>query len=390
MADFPIEQAIFRREHEQPPRLVARSAGFDGDWLVDAERLILGFGERSGGVACPSALFAYPLNDDHVAVVQVADQEAGPDGWPVLGFRFLVSAQKHWNDFLGDPFIVSARLPADWTASGELPTLTWPQAPLPRRTLADVQAVLQRVKAHALREDEDPETVQRTVENSESPALLGGAQVLVDGGELVFVRPKPDNELVQGLWTLLPHSLRPEIFPATFAFSNTLGFDVVVVPRLGDEDWEGYTTEDQAADYPAGSYELALQVAAETNDQAELDRVFARRTSKETLRLAVHILVFVSIVVIAGKLFMPSPPDKTVARTQAAVPAGIVGGAAADPWSPVVVAGKLLMPSELFTPERQAAVSAGIVGAAAADPWSSLTLYQAGKRLGDIDKERGP
>lgn len=353
MPDFPIEQAIFRREHEQPPRPVAQSAGFTRDWLVDAERLILGFGERTGGFACPSALFAYPLNDDNIAVVQVADQQAGPDGWPVLGFRFLVIALQHWNDFLGDPFIVSARLPADWAASGDLPTLTWPQEPLPRRTLADVQAVLQRVKAHALREDEDPETVQRTVENSESPALLGGAQVLVDGGELVFVRPRPDNDLVQGLWTLLPHSLRPEIFPATFAFSNTLGFDVVVVPRLGEEDWEGYTTEDQAADYPAGSYELALQVAAETGDQADLDRVFARRTSKETLRLAVHILVFVSIVVIAGKLFMPTPPV-------------------------------------LFTPERQAAVSAGIVGAAAGDPWSSLVLYQAGKSLSDKDKERQP
>jgi len=354
MPDFPIEQAIFRREHEQPPRVVGRSAGFDRAWLVDAERLILGFGERTGGVACPSALFAYPLNDDHVAVVQVADREAGPDGWPVLGFRFLVIAQGHWQDYLGDPFLVSARLPADWQASGELATLTWPQEPLPRRMLADVQAVLMRVKAHALREDQDPEAqIERTVENSESPALLGGAQVLVDGGELVFIRPGPDNALVHGLWTLLPNSLRPEIFPASFAFSNILGFDVVVAPRLGDEDWEGYTTEDQAADYPAGSYELALQVAAETNDQAELDRVFARRTSKETLRLAVHILVFVTIVVIAGRLFMPSPPV-------------------------------------LFTPQRQVAVSAGIVGAAAGDPWSSLTLYQAGKRLADMDKERQP
>jgi uncharacterized membrane protein YdbT with pleckstrin-like domain len=128
---------------------------------------------------------------------------------------------------------------------------------------------------------------------------------------------------------------------------------VVVVPRLGEEDWEGYTTEDQAADYPAGSYELALQVAAETNDQAELDRVFNRRTSKETLRLAVHILVFVSLVVIAGRLFMPTPPV-------------------------------------YFTPERQIAVSAGVVGAAAVDPWSSLTIYQAGKRLADLDKERQP
>ena len=135
---------------------------------------------------------------------------------------------------------------------------------------------------------------------------------MVDGGQLVFVRPAPDNALVQGLWTLLPHSLRPRIFPATFAFSNTLGFDVVVVPRLGDEAWEGYTTEDQAADYPAGSYELALQTAAEAGDQAELDRVFARRTSGETLRLAgpgvvLGVLAIVVAVAIA-RATLPSVP----------------------------------------------------------------------------------
>lgn len=350
--EVAVEQALYRREHEQPPRLIGRSAGFSDDWLPDAQRLIVGFGERSGGVNCPLALFAQPLNDDTIAVVQVADQPPGADGWKPLAFRILALTRSDWESYLGDPFALAARFPPEWTRSGDLPTLSWPGEPLPRRTVAQVQAVLKRVKAHALREDQDPEEqVERTVENSESPALLGGTQVLVDGGKLVFIRRGPDPQLVEALWTLLPHSLRPKIWPATFAFGNALGFDVIVAPRPGQDEWEGYTTEEQAADYPAGSYELALQTAAEAGDQADLDAVFARRTSSETLSMAVKLVIFVSLIVLGGRLLMPSPPV-------------------------------------LFTPERRAMVAAGTVAAAAGDPWSALTLQQAGWRLYERDQER--
>jgi hypothetical protein len=371
MPDFPVEQALFRREHERPPRLVARSPGFADDWLPDAERLILGFGERTGGVSCPLALFAFPLSLQYIAVVQVADQEPGAwppqppigeqgggeraaEGWRALAFRILVIRRNDWVTHLGDPFVVARRWPAEWTAPGSLPGLRWSSEPLPPRSVAQVQAVLKRVKAYALREDEDPELkVERTVENSESPSLLGGAQVLVDGGKLVFVRRAPDPGVVEALWTLLPHSLRSTIWPATFVFSNALGFDVVVVPRAGEEDWDGYTTEEQAADYPAGSYELALQTAAESGDQAELDAVFTRRTSGETLSLAVKLLIFMALLVLAGRLLMPSPPQV-----------------------------------QEFTAQRRAMVAAGTVAVAAGDPWSALVLQQAGWHLYNKDQER--
>ena len=110
-----------------------------------------------------------------------------------------------------------------------------------------------------------------TLANAESPALLGGAQILVDGGKVVFVRRAPDPGLIRGLWTLLPSRTRSELWPATFAYSNALRFDAVVVPRPGIEDFTSYTTEEQAADYPAGRYELSLQTAAESGDQAGLD-----------------------------------------------------------------------------------------------------------------------
>ena len=44
-------------------------------------------------------------------------------------------------------------------------------------------------------------------------------------------------------------------------------------------------TDEQARDYPEGRYELALQTAAESGDQAELNRLFARRSSLDTIRI---------------------------------------------------------------------------------------------------------
>src|SRR5207253_190209 len=120
---------------------------------------------------------------------------------------------------------------------------------------------------------------------------LGGAQVLVDGGRLVFEREAGDLGLLAALWTLLPDSTRCKLWPASFAFSNRLEFDVLAVPGFDPAEYEGYTNEEQAADYPPGSYELALQLAAEAGDQYELDRVFARRNSGEVLRRALALLL---------------------------------------------------------------------------------------------------
>lgn len=352
MANFAIEQALYRREHEDEPRLIAKSSGFLADWQQDAERLVLGFGARTGGVTCSLAVFACPLNDDHIAVVRVADREVGSNGWPALAFHFLVIPRLDYEKYLGDPFLVSGRAQALWTAQGELPSLTWPCEPPPRRTVAQVQAVLKRVKSNALPEDEDPEAaIERTIANSESPTLLGGVQILVDGGKLVYFRTAPDNDLVQGLWTLLPHSVRGKARVASFAFTNDLDFDVIVTPRVGEESWEGFTTEDQAGDYPAGSYEYALQAAAEAGDQPELDAVFAKRSSGDTVKLAWTLVVAMIVLVLASRLFLGGPPPRA------------------------------------FTPQRQAMVAAGIVATAAGDPWASLALYQAGKEIARRDQE---
>jgi hypothetical protein len=331
MAEIAIEQALYRRTGEEPPTLLARSPGFCDDWLPEAEHLLTAFGDRPPGVACPSAVFAHPLGKDQVAVVHVADRPAEGTQLVPLGFHVLVLARDAYTRFLGDPFLLIERLPPAWEARS-LPALTWPAEPLPRRTVHEVQGVLKRLKSGALREDEEvnEEEVERTAENSEGPALLGGVQLLIDGGKLVFERPGPDTRLLHGLWTLLPTSTRSRLWPASFAFSNELHFDTLVVRRARRDDFPGYTTEEQAADYPEGRYELRLQTAAEAGDQAELDALLSRRSWGEMWRLGVTLLVMFVGLAVASRLLLPSRPVATEARgRQAAIVTGVVG--AADP-----------------------------------------------------------
>jgi hypothetical protein len=289
MSDIPIEQAIYGSHGEGGYRFLARSPGFLDEWLPEAERLCTGFGDRPAGVACPAAVFARPLGKRHVTVVQVADQGHDDAGRPgALGFHLLVLPRPAYRGFGGDPFALAERCPPPWQARGDLPALSWPAEVPPPRTVEQVRQVLRR---------------------NDGPELLGGSQVLVDGGRLVFERPAPDAELLRGLWTLLPTSTRGDLWPASFAFGNALCFDALVVPRAGGEEagYTGYTTEEQAGNYPDGRYEHSLQVAAQAGDQAEIDALFNRRSRRETLRLALILLAIFLVLPLFVNLLTPSP-----------------------------------------------------------------------------------
>ncbi len=123
------------------------------------------------------------------------------------------------------------------------------------------------------------------------------------------------------------------LWPASFAFGNALGFDVVVVPRAHAIDFEGYTTEEQAAEYPAGHYETALQVAVETGNQSDLDRLLNRRSGPETFKLGWSILVVVIVLALAPALlrFWQPTPAVLDPKYKAAAAAGMV--ASGDPWT---------------------------------------------------------
>jgi hypothetical protein len=236
-------------------------------------RLCQLFGSPPDGVKCPLAVFAQPFGLASVAVVQVADQPGGG-----IGFRVLVLERAVYTQYLRDPFTVSDRFPPDWAASGLLPALTMPLDAPPRRTVAQLQKVL---------------------ETGGSPTLLGAVQALVDGGRVVFERPAPAPQLTRDIWQLLPDSVQTELWPASFAFANDLRFDLLVVPKSDGLALDRYVTEDQAVDYPEGHYELSLQFAVERGDQHEVDRLLGRRSSAQMMRWLIYFLIFSALAYLA-------------------------------------------------------------------------------------------
>ena len=274
MPDLTIEQALAAATPDGPA-VTARSPGFGDEWEPELARLCTGFGQPPPGRHLPASVFAQPLGRTHVAVVTAA-ADGSP---PALHFHCLAVPRKLYAA-LGDPFLIAEQFPPPWGERVVLPTLLWGDTPPPRTV----------------------ERVQRVLQEDDSATLLGGAQALVDGGRLVFERPFPAPDLLRRLWTLLPDSTRAELWPASYAFANVLDFHAVVVPQADPKAYPGALTEGQAGDYPEGRYELGLQMAAEGADQAALDALLARRSSRQTLRLAVVLLLVVMGLAVAARL----------------------------------------------------------------------------------------
>jgi hypothetical protein len=103
---------------------------------------------------------------------------------------------------------------------------------------------------------------------------------------------------------LLPDRTRADLWPASFAFSNELGFHAVVLPSLPDDPSGVRLTEEGLRDYPQCRYELHLQIAIEAGDQRELERLLARRTGGDSLRLWLKIVVMALALAILFKFVL--------------------------------------------------------------------------------------
>lgn len=295
-----IEQALYAGQDAGDYRLLARSPGFRDDWMAEVERLCIGFGERPAEVACPGCMFARPFGRHHIAIVQAADQKAEDIGWPgVLGFYLLILHRSLYEELGGDPFNIADHFPPPWQARGELPSLTWSAGDPPARTVAMLQKILNVPY---------------------SATLLGGAQILLDGGRLVFERTAPDDSILRSLWALLPTQERAKLWPASFTFRNVHQFDAVVTPRATDAEYQDYITEEKAGDYPEGRYECNLQSAIETGDQEEIDALLNYSRSR-MLRLIVVLLLMVILLAGAMSVLLPSPRSiPSTSATPKAVP----------------------------------------------------------------------
>jgi hypothetical protein len=269
--DMRIEQALLGGERP------LRSPGFRDDWLAEAGRLREAFGQPA------DALFARPLSGEAFAVAHVHGAL----------MRVLAVPMQLFQGLEGDVFAIADTFPPDWTVQGQLQTLEWTTGPLPRRMVADLSRVLNT-------------TADR------SAALLGATQALLDGGRVAFERAAPDAGMLRGLWALLPSATRSELTLATYAPNNSLGFHALVAPQVSGPEFTGYVREEEACEYPEGNYEYSLQEAVESGDQDEVDRLLARRSGTQMMRLALILLAVVALVALLTQhpFSQPEPKEK--------------------------------------------------------------------------------
>lgn len=250
----------------------ARTPDWLESWDEPAQALAAGFGDRPESVACPEAVFAQPLDRQHVAVVRVADQPTGISFQQAtgLGFQFIILTREDYVLLGADPFAIAAGVPVAWERRG---TVLSSVALSPPDRLPAITEIAQLLSSPL------------------GPTLLGAVQALLDGSRAAWVRPAPDPELLHALWQLLPIRSRADMWPASFAFSNRLQFHALVVPQIQPEEYDfRYLSAAQVDNYPEGRYEAQLQLAAETGDQALWERLLLRRSHSDTLRLGFWLL----------------------------------------------------------------------------------------------------
>jgi len=278
MDSIGCPQVLLARSDRGEVRWLAESPGLAEEVRPALEDLCKRFGERPVGARCPRAVFARPLGRKQVVIAIAADLGIDSSGAPTsMGFHFVLLPLRVYEAHGGDPFYLAQNVPPVWDRRGALPLVELPGPK--RRTVEDVCASLKR---------------------EDGPTLLGATQGLVDGSAVAWIRPY-DDAIVPSLWQLLPTRARTELWPASFAFSNQLRFDAVVLPEPDKENLtRRYLSEEQAANYPEGRYELSVQSAAEAGDQAWLDEVLSRRGRRDTWRMG--ILLIMGIVILYAAL----------------------------------------------------------------------------------------
>jgi hypothetical protein len=256
------------------PRVIGRTPNVPVEWEDDALNAIARFGERRGTDEEKSGVFATPKQASGLIFV-VAFQlriEGSPDA-----FRVLIVPRRE--RLAIDPWQLLELFPHH-DDKGELVPIAaerlWP-------TRRDVN------------------TIRTILKEGDSPLLLGSAQALLDGCKIAVNQTDVSPHYVQELWQLLPDQSRMEWSFASYARSTENRFDVVVLPE-GRPISPGYLSAEQVRDYPEGRYELALQFAAENGDQRELDRLFARKTSNQILKMVIAMIAFALAAIVIIKL----------------------------------------------------------------------------------------
>lgn len=252
-------------------RVVAQSLGVEEPWPHALEELVQTWAIPSN-TEIPACLLTMPGFTHKQLVVTLVGRS----------IRVLIM-ERDCYEVIPDPFAIEERFPPTWDVRNPLPTLEWPDEPLPPRTTEQLNTILKE---------------------GDGPLLLGACQALVDSAKLLLNADEPQPTLLRSLWQLLPTSIQRQTTLATFAYTATLSCSLMVVPASIATQKHGYLSDEQARDYPESRYERNLQVAIEANDQRMLNQLLARKSSAEALRSAMIMLVVMAGLAVLARVLL--------------------------------------------------------------------------------------
>ena len=289
MAGLVLEQAVYRGPRPGQYKLLGLSPGFQEAFQSEPLRLCDGFGERPAGVACPGVCSRNRWGRSTSRSYRSRTSRTASWGFTSWSSRVA------YRGLGGDPFFspVGSRRPG--TKQDRCP-LDWSDEAIPARAMEHVCRILQR---------------------DDGPNLLGGSQGRWTAAGSCSSACSGDG-FAPRPWALLPTSTRSELWPASFAFGNALGFHTLVTPRAEGPEFEGYLTDEQAGDYPKAATSWPCSLPPRRATSRELERLFARRSRAETFRLGVMILA--ASVLLLFILALIKPPARRAATPRKSLP----------------------------------------------------------------------
>jgi hypothetical protein len=245
-------------------------------WKELARKIISDFGLAPAGFGEVYALLSLSFGERHWAVVQVESCGEG-----ALCFRFLILSNSDWLKGV-DPFALNEAYPPNWDSRGQTESLQ-----------------------HEL--TFNPPTVDQAaiwLKEHDRATLLGGLQAVLDGARLWHEGTKSNVAYGRAMWNLLPYRSRFDFSFSTFAFQPIpeLKYEVLHKEALPANLPMGVLSLQQTGDYPLGRYEQALQLAIEERNAGEFEMLLRRRTSRDTLHLAVGLMIAMMVVLIVVRL----------------------------------------------------------------------------------------
>jgi len=245
-------------------------------WEELARDIVTGFGVAPAGFGEVSALLCLPFGERHWAVTQVESRSEG-----TVGFRILILSKTDWLQGI-DPFALNRDYPPNWDNCGQADSIEY--------ELNFAPATVEQAASWLAGQDH--------------ATLLGGLQAILDGARLWHESSSPLSAYAQTLWNLLPYRSRFDFSFATFAFQPIPELKYQALPKgaIPAPLPMGVLSLQQTGDYPLGRYEQALQLAIEETNTDEFEVLLRRRTSHDTLKLAVGLIAAMIVGLVVMRL----------------------------------------------------------------------------------------